>query len=635
MERDTALDIRPIFHRELLVASRKTGLWGGRDFFTAILMVIVLATFVARYYWDRGQVSAHNLMARVAFQAFLWMLAAHWTEIFGVFIGRAAPCIAQEKDRRTLDFLLTSRLSNSEIVLGNLAACWTVLVAGFAAGFPIVLILHLFGGVDIGFMALAYVGLLTTSFFMIALGVWVSTGASDARTAASASVLWWIAWLLIPFVVSTLFPRLGIRLPGLLLTVNAWLLTSSPIGLIFKVAGGVGAGRQLVEAVAWMSGLQLAGGVFLILWAVARLRWAYRVNVGSESKSLLARLVRPGWRWRPKPAVGDDPILWREMYTSRTGLLGKAIGLIILLGIYGGLCYVTFFFGRPALLEVCKNGYLSGLTSAEQPEMNLAIRFFMSGAEFDAPADLARTDFNVFLRTTTATLLFLISLVASGVTAEPVVNERTRHTWDSLIATPLSARDILRSNMLAALWRLRLLLGTLLALWTIGLAVGSVHPAGYVVSLLLAASWTWLMLVCGTRTSIVAKDRAEMSAHFMILFFITSSALFVPYLLPASMNSVVFAAGSPPFVAWLSLVSYRDIRNASHYPVYPVLQWIRINTHESPLVVAATCLLSISIPAVWGYSLWRSALANFDRLIGRPCRPSPTAGDQPAPARDL
>ena len=83
------------------------------------------------------------------------------------------------------------------------------------------------------------------------------------------------------------------------------------------------------------------------------------------------------------------------------------------------------------------------------------------------------------------------------------------------------------------------------------------------------------------------------------------------------MNSVLLGAGSPPFVTWLSLVSYRDVRNAMHYPVYPGLQWMQINTQESPLSVAATCLIGIIIPTIWGLYLWRSALSEL-RSLGRP-----------------
>ena len=56
-------------------------------------------------------------------------------------------------------------------------------------------------------------------------------------------------------------------------------------------------------------------------------------------------------------------------------------------------------------------------------------------------------------------------------------------------------------------------------------------------------------------------------------------------------------------------MSYRDVRNAHEYSVYPALQLMHIQTHEGPVAVAATCLIGVIIPTVWGLYLWRDALA--------------------------
>src|SRR5262245_29607322 len=232
------LDITPVLNRELMTAARKSGLWGNRGFFAGTMLAIVLVTFAARYYWDGGHDSP-ALMTRVAFQSFLWIVFFHGILIMGAVTVRAAPSIAGEKERRTLDFLLATRLGNAEIVLGKLAACMAVFVADLAAGLPVTLLLHLLGGVDLGLITLAYAGLITTAFFLIALAIWVSTGESDLRQAGAVSVFWMFAWLVVPFFVSMVFPRFGIRLPGFLMTVNAWLMASSPLGLAMKIGGGV------------------------------------------------------------------------------------------------------------------------------------------------------------------------------------------------------------------------------------------------------------------------------------------------------------------------------------------------------------------------------------------------------------
>jgi ABC-type Na+ efflux pump permease subunit len=626
------LDITPIFNRELLTAARKKWPWQNRGFSAGILLTIVLATLGARYYWDKGLVSQHDSIARAAREAFLWMLVAHVVMIFGIFASRAVLSIADEKDRRTLDFLLATRLNNAEIVLGKLVACMTLLVLEFGAGLPIMLLLHPVGGIDLRLILLAYAGLLTTGFFMIALAIWVSTRASNARVAAGAAILWWIAWLIGPFVVSNVLPTLGLRLPGFALTANAWVLTSSPFGLVFKIGGGVRPSNGLTEAVASMSGLQVAGGALLVIWAIASLRSSYRLNVSCDSQSLAARLTRPGWRWRPKPPVGDDPILWREMNLARAGFLANLFGLLVYLGIYGSLGYVTYFFARPALTEVWRHGYTSGITSAERPEWNLMIRFFMSGYGVDPPPDVARTELNLYLRNITTPLIFLITLVAAGMATEGIISERARETWGSLIATPLTAREILRSKMLATLWRVRVLLATVLGLWTIGLATGAIHPLGFVVSVLVLAALMWFMLAFGTYISVGAKDMAAATGPTMGLVLLMTVWGALPFLLPVRMSSVVLGSGSPPLVAFLSLASYRDVRNAVRYPVYPLLQWMHLATGEGPRWVALTCLMGIIIPSVAGFYLWRYSLTNFDRLIGRPWKMTPAATERLAHA---
>ena len=559
------MDITPILRRELLTPTRKPRLWGNRSFFAAILLAAILATLGARYYWD-GQDPSHDVMARALRQVFLWFLAAHLCAIFGVFSAKAVLSIAEEKDRRTLDFLLATRLSNAEIVLGKLASCMTFLLAEFTVGLPLMLLLHPLGGIDPRLIFLAYAGMITTAFFMFALALWVSTGAGDARVAAGRSVLLMFGWLIGPFFVSMILPRIGIRLPRLALTVNNWIMTSSPIGLIMKIGGGVSPSSGLVDAVAWMSGLQVAGGTLLLLLAIARLRSAYRHNVSGESKGFVRRLVRPGWRWRPKPPVSDDPILWREMNTSRASLLGKATGAVIFLGIYGTLGYVTFFFARPALIEVWRHGYRAGITTAEPPDWNIMIRFFMSGYGVNPPPDIARTDFNSYLRFITTPLTFLLTLIAAGMASESIISERNRETWDSLIATPLDARDILRSKMLAALWRMRAALATLLALWTLGLGAGAIHPAGFLIATVITAAWTWLFLVFGLHVSLTAKDMGTSTSRTLGITLLTTGSLILPFLMPGHWNTVGLGAGSPPFVVWLSLVSYRDVRAAAAIP---------------------------------------------------------------------
>jgi ABC-type transport system involved in multi-copper enzyme maturation permease subunit len=602
-----------------VAAARRGRLQTERAFFACVLVTIVLGTFGTWYYLE-GWHASHQLMARVAIQAFCWIVGVHGLFAFGS-VASGAVAIAAEKDRRTLDFLLATRLSNAEIVLGKLAACLATFFTSVAAGLPVLLLLHLLGGVDWRLILLAYAGMASTTFFVAALAIWISTGAPEARRAHNVSVLCVIAWLLVPFFGSLFLPRLGIPLPGVLTTANAWLLASSPMSLVVKFAlGGLSASTALLYAVAWMSGLQLAAGLILLSGAILRLRLGYRINLGGDGHALGAARKRPFWRWRPRPAVGDDPILWREMYTSRAGILMRCFGVVCVSVPLAVLGYSSFFFARRAFAELWRNGYAAGITTAEKPEFNLMIRFYVTEPLASVPVDLARTDFNLFVRSVTTPIVFLLALMTAAIAAEVISSERARETWNSLIATPLSAREILGSKLLSALWRIRGLLALLVILWTIGLVAGSIHPLGYLLSSLELAAWTWLLLVIGLRASIRCRDPAAATNGALSLMWLPLASGVLPFVLPTRASSVLFGTGSVPFVTWLSLVSYRDVRAALHFPTYPHLAWAGIASGEGLLAVLATCVLGILVPAFAGRWGWKSAIEEFDCLIGRPCR---------------
>ena len=78
-----------------------------------------------------------------------------------------APAIAEEKERRTLEYLFTSDLRNREIVLGKLAVRLGHIVLYILAGLPILCLTMRFGGVSIERILFAYI---------LALGSMVATG---------------------------------------------------------------------------------------------------------------------------------------------------------------------------------------------------------------------------------------------------------------------------------------------------------------------------------------------------------------------------------------------------------------------------------------------------------------------------
>jgi ABC-type Na+ efflux pump permease subunit len=619
--------IMPVFKRALVAAAREREgrrLHSERSSFAGIVAAFVLGTFGAWFYWSDGYVT-HWAIARGVNEAASACLLVHFG-ILGSILVRSAWPIATERDRGTLEFLLATPMTNTEIILGKLASCLVMTCASMGGGLPVVLLLHALGGIDLRVIALGYACFASTILFLSSLAIWISVEARDIRSASVAYLLGAMAWVVGPFGVWVFLPRFGIHMPEWVAATNGWLVLSSPISVAFLLATGLNSWVQLSDFVGRMIVLQLLGTVFLTVGAIARLRSVHRTMASGDQSVRGRQGRRPIWRLRRRPPVGDDPILWREMYTTHGNGKMKAAGVLMNLGLLAALAYATFDFARPAVVEVWRHGYGSGVTSNAPPEFNLFVRMFLPGRGVNKPLDLARTDFNLFLRYVTFAITLFLTIIPTLSATETIAVERRKETWNSLLTTPMTARDILQSALLATVWRIRQPIAVLGVLWTMGLLAGAIHPLGYLLAMLNLAASMWLFIVWGLWASVWTRDRAAASGHSFSLAFLTLLFLALPFLLPARFNSVLLGAGSNLFVGWMSLVSYRDVRAALQYAVYPPLEWMGIGTGEGPLWALAACFLGIVAPAAGGWWVWRYTIAHFDRLVGRPWRAEAAAG---------
>ena len=106
--------------------------------------------------WDRTSVREAAWFALVAFGLTAFAQAGI---AIGLVVGQVAPAIASERDRKSLDALLTTQLSGAEIVVGTMAAGLLRAANGLAAALPLVVLMVFLGGVDPGLVLLSGAGL--------------------------------------------------------------------------------------------------------------------------------------------------------------------------------------------------------------------------------------------------------------------------------------------------------------------------------------------------------------------------------------------------------------------------------------------------------------------------------------------
>ncbi len=283
--------------------------------------------------------------------------------------------------------------------------------------------------------------------------------------------------------------------------------------------------------------------------------------------------------WFPRPACGDDAMLWKEMYVARTGGLTKAALVILGVAMVGIVGYSAYGFLDEAMHEIYRDGY------------------FTYGS--------ARRDFNVFLRGVSTGVYLLWCLGIASSAASGLSSEREEDQWISLISTPLTGREILRAKMIGPVWGLRLVAALLFLLWLVGLVVGSIHPFGLLACLVEFAVFTWFLTSLGTWFSLRSKNSTRSLASTMaLLIFLNGGYLFC--CIPFRPDTPAIAAGSTPFIFTLSLLSVQDFGEFS-------------TGYRSGELIAA-CILGVIAYGVAAAALTTSLFASFDIIVDRPDR---------------
>ncbi len=289
-----------VLERELRFAPRSRGLFVARGVYAAALLAIiatcwlvVTGTQTVATAGDTARFGATLMRILGPLQLCLAMLAAALT---------GAVAVTTEKDRRTLELLLVSRISDAELVLGKLAASLVRVGLLLLAAVPVFAIAGLFGGVEPGQLARLFI---------------VTAAAALAAASISTAVAFW---------KDTTFQTLAITLFALV----AWLAagevaavqSGAALGAIVSPARAVFAALDPAGAALLPPFLVVCGGILLgtSAIAVANVR---RWNVAGEARQQVT--ASAGGVKRPAREVWANPILWREI---RTRAYGRAILLV-------------------------------------------------------------------------------------------------------------------------------------------------------------------------------------------------------------------------------------------------------------------------------------------------------------------
>ncbi|MCI0702743.1 MAG: ABC transporter permease [Planctomycetia bacterium] len=394
----------------------------------------------------------------------LIFLLAQLAVVIAISPGLAAVAVAEEKDRHTLPPLLTTTLTDSEIIFGKAAGQIVFGLSVVFAGLPVLMLTLFFGGVSLGLVLAGYALTAGTVVLCAASGMNAACQSPDLRSA----LLWAYGYTV--------------------------LLVCAPIGLLLALVERDSIGSVLLAGVAFPM-VQLAVATGLLFAATQSLRLG-EVSAGPRPVTAFPEPPRPADPpfllpdREPIPQLPPvdeaNPVLWKERCVGWrpewsvpvvTRPLGTLVAVLAILLFVGGAWTV-----------------MQRLAKSVDPDADRLIR--PSGTP-----DLG--GWLLVGAAMFATGRYLLPLTV-GVTGA-IAGERRRGTLDVLLSTTLARGAILRAKVWAHAERgLIFAAGAIAALGMAFIVDGGVRLGLAAAALVVSGIWlvialgAWLTVRCAT-----------------------------------------------------------------------------------------------------------------------------------------
>jgi ABC-type transport system involved in multi-copper enzyme maturation permease subunit len=477
-----------------------------------------------------------------------WSAATWRTVIRRAWIGSpfiitplyTASAIAEQKERRTLDFLLITDLTDREIVLGLFGARLAKLLLLLMTGLPVLSLLEFLGGVD---PVMVIAGFVATCMLLVSLASVSILVSVHARSTLGAVIISYLVGIVLLgcafpwFNAAAAAPAAGkLRAAGIAARSNFDMIVNL---VVFIFVYGVVALICCRSAVAQLRRVAMAqaggnGGIHAILTRPigsarrlpphpAEIPWMRGgwVPYPEARDPYLDFLRRPGPEARSpssRPRVGANALLWKEIYAEST--LGLAVlrrlhplaalaGLALLFVLLGGLNAPQY------------RGYFSDYSQAWVVRMEIVV----------------------------SVVLFVIEALSAS---RRVSQERERRTLDNLLMLPVGIDAILFAKWLGSILSVSRLWWLLVPIWIAGIVTGglSVFALPFLAAAMLvyasfvASLGLWFSVVSGSTM------RASLFALLVAVVFLA-----VPGALATQSSFSLYLLAEHPFQMWESLLT--------------------------------------------------------------------------------
>ena len=498
----------PLFRHELTRLARRAVQPKLRALFAGLLLVALLVTYLQMF----PGVNPLHVIFRLDQELSLEQASRFGERFLAAFLAvqlvvvviatpvLAGGAIAEEKERRSLDFLLSSPLTSREIVLGKMAARIVFVGAVMMTGLPVLALTMFFGGVD-GPTLLA--GYAITALTVLSLGAYSLYLAVIHDTLRAV-------------LVRAYGAVIGLSLVGACCGCFVLPLFASPVSTLYILLAGLPAvwvgGARLTHP-GWLTlayaMVHVPVAMYFLVKAVNRLRSPapgppdprplmpqYAPPRDDDLPPLSGRVrMEPGRpRLRSVPRLEDDePLGWKERW----------FGMRIWPSAESPWAAVHASYSALAAL------FLFVVLIASTVEH---VRLGKSLGDLYGP--IARVACTVFQ----AALMLGAGVIAVG----SVAGERQQQTLESLLTLPLDRSHILRAKARAAVRQVKPMLWLIAVFFLAGVVTGGVHPLSLLGVPVVVVGWGALAVMLGMWLSVRCTNATRATGYLLSIFLALS-----------------------------------------------------------------------------------------------------------------
>lgn len=552
--------VGPLFAYDLVASTRRGQHLGLRVLIGVLLLGVLYCMYALELQADplANPFEARPNVDQRAMAAFangfaVWCIVVQMLVVLMVTPIVVADAVAREKERRALDFLFVTDLTDREIVFGKLGSRLTYLVGVLLTGMPVVGLTALFGGVSPMLFVGGYSVIFSTVLGLTALCLCCSVLSKTSVQATTRAYCVAFGYLLFaPCIVGMMRGD-----EGFLIAAGAFSFANAMVA-VFAI------GTSLTELRPRALALTYAvPPVADVLPVADRPRPSARPSAqgrkplpdddGVPFVRPAPVVRRPIEVWQPPalpppplPPIDEDrPLLWKEvcLHSFTRGRLGPATPGLIGALVVAALCLALLL-----------------LAAVTNPR---------SGR-----ADVASIG-QVVVRVVTIPVGCILGLAAILHAVNGIVRERERDTLDGLLVLPVDRVAILEAKWLGGLYDLRALFVILGLVWLFGLLSGGLHPVGLVWLVacfaapieFVASLGIWLSAI--NRTSL----RANLIAALCLLLILVGPWIVSNYVELAfpqlaygnDLSSRAFTALMPPAAWYQSVVTWEEYAKLPAY----------------------------------------------------------------------